>query len=110
MDSEDDMHDANDAESMDDDYYSGDTAVEYSDDDDDDGGDYEFENDLDDSDDVPIATANRWIAGKKERQGNEKLFSAFELTVLIAYLGLLNGKWLIAVIGSSSVYLGLLNG
>lgn len=58
-DSEDDMHDANDAESMDDDYYSGDTAVEYSDDDDDDGGDYEFENDLDDSIDVPIATANR---------------------------------------------------
>ncbi|KAL6970773.1 putative E3 ubiquitin-protein ligase ari7 [Sarracenia purpurea var. burkii] len=50
MDSEDDMHDANDAESLDD-YYSGDTAVDYSDDDD--GGDYEFmDNDSDDSDDL----------------------------------------------------------
>lgn len=48
------MHDANDAESMDDDYYSGDTAVEYSEDDDDgdDDGDYEFDNDSVDSDDV----------------------------------------------------------
>ncbi|XP_052207743.1 probable E3 ubiquitin-protein ligase ARI7 isoform X2 [Diospyros lotus] len=50
MDSEDDMHDANDAESLDD-YYSGDTAGEYSDDDD--GGVFEFmDNDSDDSDDI----------------------------------------------------------
>ncbi|GMP78627.1 hypothetical protein CsSME_00034492 [Camellia sinensis var. sinensis] len=50
MDSEEDMHDANDAESLDD-YYSGDTAVDYSDNDD--GGDYEFmDNDSDDSDDI----------------------------------------------------------
>ncbi|XAR48738.1 Ubiquitin--protein ligase [Bertholletia excelsa] len=49
MDSEDDMHDANDIESLED-YYSGDTAVDYSENDDD--GDYEFmDNDSDDSDD-----------------------------------------------------------
>ncbi|GMP54905.1 hypothetical protein CsSME_00019906 [Camellia sinensis var. sinensis] len=49
MDSEDDMHDANDAESLDD-YYSGDTALGYSDDE---GGDYEFmDNDSDDSNDI----------------------------------------------------------
>ncbi|GFZ10795.1 IBR domain-containing protein [Actinidia rufa] len=49
MDSEDDMHDANDAESLED-YYSGDTGVDYSDDD---AADYEFiDNDSDDSDDI----------------------------------------------------------
>ena len=49
MDSEDDMHDANDAESLDD-YYSGDTGVDYSDND---AADYEFiDNDSDDSDDI----------------------------------------------------------
>ncbi|CAL5348006.1 unnamed protein product [Camellia sinensis] len=53
MDSEEDMHDANDAESLDD-YYSGDTAVDYSDNDD--GGDYEFmDNDSDDSDDIVVS-------------------------------------------------------
>ncbi|XP_058181590.1 probable E3 ubiquitin-protein ligase ARI8 isoform X2 [Rhododendron vialii] len=51
MDSEDDMHDGNDAESTDDDYNSGDTAVKYSEDDKDgdDDGHYEFENDSDDA-------------------------------------------------------------
>ncbi|XP_076954378.1 putative E3 ubiquitin-protein ligase ARI8 [Bidens hawaiensis] len=49
MDSEDDMLDANDAESYDDDFYSGETAM---DSDDGDAADYEFEdNDSDDSDD-----------------------------------------------------------
>uniref|UniRef100_A0A5B7BBL2 RBR-type E3 ubiquitin transferase n=1 Tax=Davidia involucrata TaxID=16924 RepID=A0A5B7BBL2_DAVIN len=49
MDSEDDMLDANDAESVDD-FYSGDTAM---DSDNDDGADYEFmDNDSDDSDDI----------------------------------------------------------
>ncbi|KAM7461496.1 hypothetical protein LguiA_029617 [Lonicera macranthoides] len=55
MDSEDDMHDANDVESVDDDFYSGgdDTAMD-SDDYDDDGADYEFmdNDDSDDSDDL----------------------------------------------------------
>lgn len=50
MDSEDDMHDANDAESLDDDFYSGETAM---DSDDGDAADYEFiDNDSDDSDDL----------------------------------------------------------
>ncbi|XP_059632879.1 probable E3 ubiquitin-protein ligase ARI8 [Cornus florida] len=49
MDSEDDMHDANDAESVDD-FYSGDT---YMDSDNDDAADYEFlDNDSDNSDDI----------------------------------------------------------
>uniref|UniRef100_A0A5B7C2E3 RBR-type E3 ubiquitin transferase n=1 Tax=Davidia involucrata TaxID=16924 RepID=A0A5B7C2E3_DAVIN len=51
MDSEDDMHDANDAESVED-FYSGDTAM---DSDNDDGADYEFmDNDSDDSDDISV--------------------------------------------------------
>lgn len=50
MDSEDDMHDANDAESLDDDFYSGETLM---DSDDGDAADYEFiDNDSDDSDDL----------------------------------------------------------
>ncbi|XP_057957773.1 probable E3 ubiquitin-protein ligase ARI8 [Malania oleifera] len=49
MDSEDDMHDANDAESLDDDFYSGETAM---DSDDADAGYEFFENDTDDSDDT----------------------------------------------------------
>lgn len=50
MDSDDDMHDANDAESLED-FYSGDTA---GDSDDMENGDYEFmDNDSDDSDDFP---------------------------------------------------------
>lgn len=50
MDSEDDMHDANDAESLDDGFYSGETAM---DSDDGDAADYEFiDNDSDDSDDL----------------------------------------------------------
>ncbi|KAL4566979.1 hypothetical protein LXL04_022549 [Taraxacum kok-saghyz] len=50
MDSEDDMHDANDAESLDDDFYSGETVM---DSDDGDAADYEFiDNDSDDSDDL----------------------------------------------------------
>lgn len=50
MDSEDDMHDANDAESLDDDFYSGETAM---DSDDGDAADYEFiDNDSDDSNDL----------------------------------------------------------
>ncbi|KAK2975017.1 hypothetical protein RJ640_001227 [Escallonia rubra] len=49
MESEDDMHDANDAEYIDDDFYSGETAM----DSDDDAADYEFiDNDSDDSDDL----------------------------------------------------------
>ncbi|KAJ4956438.1 hypothetical protein NE237_013221 [Protea cynaroides] len=48
MDSEDDMHDANDVESLDD-FYSGETAMASDDDD----GDYEF-NDTDDSDDSTL--------------------------------------------------------
>ncbi|KAF7133490.1 hypothetical protein RHSIM_Rhsim09G0029200 [Rhododendron simsii] len=79
MDSEDDMHDANDAESMDDDYYSGDTAVEYSEDDDDgdDDGDYEFDNDSVDSDDVSTSRRQQknYIALKeadiRQHQENE---------------------------------------
>ncbi|KAI8537597.1 hypothetical protein RHMOL_Rhmol09G0036300 [Rhododendron molle] len=79
MDSEDDMHDANDAESMDDDYYSGDTAVEYSEDDDDgdDDGDYEFDNDSVDSDDVSASRRQQknYIALKevdiRQHQENE---------------------------------------
>ncbi|XP_076886986.1 putative E3 ubiquitin-protein ligase ARI8 isoform X2 [Bidens hawaiensis] len=52
MDSEDDMHDANDVDSYEEDYYSGDAM--YSDDDDDAG--YEFlHNDSDDSDDVIVS-------------------------------------------------------
>lgn len=47
MESEDDMHDANDAESLDDDFYSGETAL------DSDDADYDFiDNDSDDSDDL----------------------------------------------------------
>lgn len=65
MDSEDDMHDANDAESMDDDYYSGD--------DDDDGGDYEFENDLDDSDDVPDSHRQQVNCWEKRKTGQRKV-------------------------------------
>ncbi|KAL4553954.1 hypothetical protein LXL04_039927 [Taraxacum kok-saghyz] len=50
MDSEDDMHDANDAESLDDDFYSGETVM---DSDDGDAADYEFiDDDSDDSDDL----------------------------------------------------------
>ncbi|KAK3023839.1 hypothetical protein RJ639_044556 [Escallonia herrerae] len=49
MESEDDMHDANDAEYIDDDFYSGETAM----DSDDAAADYEFiDNDSDDSDDL----------------------------------------------------------
>lgn len=49
MDSEDDMHDANDAVSLDDDFYSGETAMDSDDADD----AYEFiDNDSDDSDDL----------------------------------------------------------
>ncbi|KAL8253346.1 hypothetical protein R6Q59_037039 [Mikania micrantha] len=49
MDSDDDMHDANDVESLDDGFYSGETAM---DSDDGDAADYEFiDNDSDDSDD-----------------------------------------------------------
>ncbi|XP_020082413.1 probable E3 ubiquitin-protein ligase ARI7 isoform X2 [Ananas comosus] len=49
MDSEDDMHDANDLESPDDDFYSGDTAMGSDDGD----GDYDFvDNELDDSEDI----------------------------------------------------------
>lgn len=52
MDSEDDMHDANDVDSYEEDYYSGDAM--YSDDDDDAG--YEFlDNASDDSDDVSVS-------------------------------------------------------
>lgn len=48
MDSEDDMHDAN---SVDDDYYSGDTAADYCSDDD--CGDYEFmDHDFEDPHDI----------------------------------------------------------
>lgn len=49
MDSEDDMHDANDLESLDDDFYSGETGIGS-----DDGyGDYDFvDNDSDDSEDI----------------------------------------------------------
>lgn len=48
MDSEDDMHDANDLESLDDDFYSGETGMGSDDGD----GDYEFGNNAsDDSDD-----------------------------------------------------------
>ncbi|XP_071732112.1 probable E3 ubiquitin-protein ligase ARI8 isoform X2 [Rutidosis leptorrhynchoides] len=49
MDSEDDMHDANDAESLDDDFYSGETVM---DSDDGDADVYEFDNASDDSDDL----------------------------------------------------------
>lgn len=60
MDSEDDMHDANDAESLDDDFYSGETAM---DSDDGDAADYEFiDNDSDDSDDLLSRRSQvRWI-------------------------------------------------
>ncbi|KAL8204663.1 hypothetical protein R6Q57_010286 [Mikania cordata] len=56
MDSEDDMHDANDVDSYEEDYYSGDAM--YSDDEDDAG--YEFlQNDSDDSDDVLVSRQQR---------------------------------------------------
>ncbi|KAJ6817810.1 putative E3 ubiquitin-protein ligase ARI7 [Iris pallida] len=49
MDSEDDMHDANDLESPDDDFYSGETGMGSDDGD----GDYDFvDNDSDDSEDI----------------------------------------------------------
>ncbi|XP_059628610.1 probable E3 ubiquitin-protein ligase ARI8 [Cornus florida] len=48
MESEDDMHDLIDAESLDDDFYSGETAL-YSDDDE---ADYDFDNDSDGSDNI----------------------------------------------------------
>lgn len=49
MDSEDDMHDANDLESLDDDFYSGETGMGSDDGD----GDYDFvDNDSDDSEDI----------------------------------------------------------
>ncbi|PSS35870.1 E3 ubiquitin-protein like [Actinidia chinensis var. chinensis] len=52
MDSEDDMHYATDAESLEDYYSGGDTAADYSDDDDD-GGDYQFmDNDAEDAHDT----------------------------------------------------------
>lgn len=64
------MHDANDADSMEDDYYSGDTAVEYSDDDDgdeddDDDADYEFDNDSVDSDDASARRRQQVKRGEK---------------------------------------------
>ncbi|XP_057460267.1 probable E3 ubiquitin-protein ligase ARI7 [Actinidia eriantha] len=63
MDSEDDMHDANDAESLDD-YYSGDTGVDYSDDD---AADYEFiDNDSDGSDDIVISRQQKNYVVLKE--------------------------------------------
>ncbi|XP_028072509.1 probable E3 ubiquitin-protein ligase ARI7 isoform X4 [Camellia sinensis] len=73
MDSEDDMHDANDAESLDD-YYSGDTALGYSDDE---GGDYEFmDNDSDDSNDIVASRLQKNYIVLKEadidrRQGDD---------------------------------------
>ena len=48
MDSEDDMHDANDVDSLED-FYSGDTAA---DSDDDNDADYDFDNDSDDDADA----------------------------------------------------------
>ena len=61
MDSEDDMHDANDVDSYDEDYYYSDGI--YSDDDDDAG--YEFmDNDSDDSDNV---TVNRQQVNLKDQ-------------------------------------------
>ncbi|KAK1426350.1 hypothetical protein QVD17_15021 [Tagetes erecta] len=63
MDSEDDMHDANDVDSYEEDYYSGDAM--YSDDDDDAG--YEFlHNDSDDSDDVLISRQQKNFTILKE--------------------------------------------
>ncbi|XP_022017940.1 probable E3 ubiquitin-protein ligase ARI8 isoform X1 [Helianthus annuus] len=52
MDSEDDMHDANDVESVDDDFYSGETAMES---DDGDAADYEFIDNDSDEDDDPVS-------------------------------------------------------
>ncbi|CAL5394715.1 unnamed protein product [Camellia sinensis] len=70
MDSEDDMHDANDAESLDD-YYSGDTALGYSDDE---GGDYEFmDNDSDDSNDIVASRLQKRIVEKELRVDNMRL-------------------------------------
>ncbi|KAI3676900.1 hypothetical protein L1987_86515 [Smallanthus sonchifolius] len=63
MDSEDDMHDANDVDSYEEDYYSGDAM--YSDDDDDAG--YEFlHNDSDDSDDVLVSRQQKNYTVLKE--------------------------------------------
>ncbi|KAE9450544.1 hypothetical protein C3L33_17556, partial [Rhododendron williamsianum] len=65
MDSEDDMHDGNDAESTDDDHYSGNRAVEYSEDDKDgdDDGHYEFDNE---SDEVSASRRQQNYIGLKE--------------------------------------------
>ncbi|KAA8531387.1 hypothetical protein F0562_006117 [Nyssa sinensis] len=65
MDSEDDMHDANDAESVED-FYSGDTAM---DSDNDDGADYEFmDNDSDDSDDISVNRQQKNYTVLEERE------------------------------------------
>lgn len=58
------MHDANDVESLDDDFYSGDTAIAS---DDDDAADYEFmDNDSDDSDDLFVNRQQKNYAVLKE--------------------------------------------
>lgn len=70
MDSDDDMHDANDAVSIDDDYFS-DTALDDCDDnsycDDDDGGDFEFmDNDSDESDEIIVSRQQKNYVVLKE--------------------------------------------
>lgn len=61
MDPEDDMHDANDAESMDDDYYSGD-AEDYYNSDTADVDDFEFIEDADDDSDI-FAARRHQVSG-----------------------------------------------
>ncbi|KAF5822971.1 putative transcription factor interactor and regulator CCHC(Zn) family [Helianthus annuus] len=69
MDSEDDMHDANDVDSYEEDYYSGDAM--YSDDEDD--ADYEFlHNDSDDSDDVLVSRQQKNYTILKEDDISER--------------------------------------
>ncbi|KAL5998098.1 hypothetical protein ACLOJK_009033 [Asimina triloba] len=71
MDSEDDMHDANDVESLDD-FYSGTTAM----DSDDGDGDYEFiDNDSDDSDDSLYRRQQWW--SHIERPGSVTVYMSF---------------------------------
>ncbi|KAK6930592.1 Zinc finger, C3HC4 RING-type [Dillenia turbinata] len=67
MDSEDDMLDANDVESIDDDFYSGDTGIESDDAD----ANYDFDNDSDDSEDMMIHRPQQNYAILKEEDIRE---------------------------------------
>ena len=79
------MHDANDAESLED-YYSGDTGVDYSDND---AADYEFiDNDSDDSDD--IVTSRQQVNSSSQCQK----FAA----VWLFHVPLLNCKWFLLLL------------